>query len=150
MNVPVVSTTVRANIRLPRSVTHPLHARRGRIHDQIGHRVLKERETLLLLEGPLCERRVRLLVRLRPRRLHGRAPARVEHAELDHRGIDELAHLAAQRVDLAHEVSLGNPADGGIAGHLADAVEVLRDQQGGETQPREREGCLDAGMARRR
>lgn len=45
-------------------------------------------------------------------------------------GIGDLAHDAAQRVDLAHQVSFGDAADGGIAGHLRDQIHVQREQGG--------------------
>ena len=40
-------------------------------------------------------------------------------------------HLAAERVDLAHQVAFADPADRRIARHLADMVEIERKHQGG-------------------
>ena len=67
---------------------------------------------------------VELLVRLGARRVHGRALGAVEHAELDAGGVDDLAHLAAEGVDLADDLPLGDAADGRVAAHLADGVGV--------------------------
>jgi hypothetical protein len=47
-----------------------------------------------------------------------------EETELDAAGVGDLAHDAAEGVDLADEMALGDAADGGIAGHLRDQVKV--------------------------
>src|SRR2546425_12075538 len=46
------------------------------------------------------------------------------HAELDRRAIGRPPHDTAEGVDLADHGALRDPADGGIAGHLTDGVEV--------------------------
>jgi hypothetical protein len=35
------------------------------------------------------------------------------------------SHDSAQGIDLSDQRTLGNPANGGIAGHLADSLEIL-------------------------
>ena len=67
---------------------------------------------------------VLLLVALRARRPDGGTTRGVEQAELDADGIGDFAHDAAEGVDFADEVALGDAADGGVAGHLRDEVEV--------------------------
>src|SRR5207249_6436416 len=74
-----------------------------------------------------------LLVGLRARRPHGRAAAGVEQPKLDAHGVNDLAHHAAQRINLAHQVTLGDAAHGGIAGHLGDQVEIHRVERRAET-----------------
>ena len=59
-----------------------------------------------------------VFVRLRPRPPDGRALGAVEHAELDAGGVGGDAHQPAEGVDLADHLPLGQPADGGVAGHL--------------------------------
>ena len=81
---------------------------------------------------------VLLLVCLRARRPDGRPAAGVEQAELDADGVNHLAHDAAQRVDLAHQVALGDAAYGRIAGHLRDQVEVDRVESGLQAHARRR------------
>ena len=50
------------------------------------------------------------------------ALARVEHAEL-YAGLVRIdAHLAAERIELAHEMALARAANGGVAGHVAHRV----------------------------
>ena len=61
-------------------------------------------------------------VGLRARALHGRALAAVQHAELDAAEVGGAAHHAVERVDLAHQMALAEPADRRIAGHRADRL----------------------------
>src|SRR5262245_62169434 len=65
---------------------------------------------------------VRLLVRLRARRPDGRSATSIEQLELDAGRVDRSAHQAAERIDLANEMTLGRTADGGIARHVRDRV----------------------------
>ena len=90
---------------------------------------------------------VELLVGLGARRVHGRALGAVEHAELDGRCVDDLAHLAAEGVDLADDLPLGDAADGRVAAHLGDGVGVHGEQHGAQAEPGRGEGGLDAGVA---
>jgi len=53
-------------------------------------------------------------------RTHRRALAAVQYAELDARPVDRSAHDAVERIDLAHEMGLAEPADRRVARHLAD------------------------------
>ena len=69
-------------------------------------------------------------VRLGSGRLHRRTLAAVENPELDHGLIDQASHSTAERIDLPHQISLGQSTDGRITGHLSDAVQVLSDQHG--------------------
>ncbi len=62
-----------------------------------------------------------VFIRLCPRPPDGRAFGAVEHAELNAGGIGGEAHQSAEGVDFADHLPLGQSADGGIAGHLADA-----------------------------
>ena len=58
-----------------------------------------------------------------------RAPpplAAVQDAELDARPVDRPAHDAVERIDLAHEMALAEPADRRIARHLADRRPLVR------------------------
>ena len=64
------------------------------------------------------------LIGLCPRAVHGGAFAAIEHAELDARGVDRAAHGPAEGVDFAHDLPFGHAADGRIAAHLADGIEI--------------------------
>jgi hypothetical protein len=73
---------------------------------------------------------IEFLIGLRAGRPHGRLAAGVEQAELDAYGVDDLTHDAAQGVNFAHQVPLGDPTHSGIAGHLRDEIDVQREKGG--------------------
>src|ERR1700722_18041533 len=50
----------------------------------------------------------------------GRAAGGIEEAELDAASVSDFAHDAAEGVDFANEMALGDSADGRVAGHLRD------------------------------
>ena len=51
----------------------------------------------------------------------------IQKAHLNGRFVDISAHLAAERVDFAHQMAFRRAADRGIAGHHADIVHRDRD-----------------------
>ena len=79
-------------------------------------------------------------------RAHGRALARVQDAELDASLVGDLAHQAAERVDLTHDLSLAETADRRVAAHLPDLVEVEAAQGHAHPESRRGGGRLDAGV----
>ena len=54
--------------------------------------------------------------------MHRRTLAAVEHAVLDAGRIRGARHLAAERIDLTHQMPLGCTADRRVTGHIADRV----------------------------
>ena len=90
---------------------------------------------------------VLLLVALRPRRPHRRAAAGVQQSKLNPDRVRHFAHHAAQRVDFAHQMPFGDAADGWIARHLRDQVQVHGDHRGLQAQPGARARRLAAGMS---
>jgi hypothetical protein len=89
---------------------------------------------------------VKLLVALGARAPDGRAARGVEQAELDADGIGDLAHDAAESVHFADEMPLGDAADGGIATHLGDQVEVHGDERGFKAHARRAHCRFAAGV----
>ena len=77
----------------------------------------------------------------------GGAAGGVEEAELDAAGVGYFAHDAAEGVDFADEVALGYAADGGVAGHLGDEVQVEGEEGRAEAHARGGRGGFAAGMA---
>ena len=77
----------------------------------------------------------------------GGAAGGVEQAELDAAGVGDFAHDAAEGVDLADEVALGDAADGGVAGHLRDEVEVQGEEGGAQAHARGGGRGFAAGVA---
>ena len=90
---------------------------------------------------------VLLLVALGAGRPDGGAAGGVEQAELDADGVGDFAHDAAEGVDFADEMALGDAADGGIAGHLRDEVEVEREEGGAQAHARGGDGGFAAGVS---
>ena len=88
-------------------------------------------EPLDFREEGLHRGTVELAVGLGAGPAHGRALAAVEHAELDAGAVGGAAHQPVERVDLAHELALGQPADRRVARHLADGVEAMGEEQRG-------------------
>ena len=78
---------------------------------------------------------------------HGRALGEVEHAELDGRAVGDDAAPAAEGVDFAHNLPLGHATHGWVAGHLADGIEHLGDEQHTTPQLGSCSRSLSAGMS---
>ena len=117
------------------------------LHHQVVYRLLKQ------LQPGLCFKRcahgtaVQHPIGLRPRRAHRRSLAGIEYPKLDTGPVCGARHNAAQRIDLAHQVAFTDTANRRIATHLAERVEVVRQQQGSRTKPRRRQCGLGTGMA---
>src|SRR5205823_8167179 len=62
-------------------------------------------------------------------------------------GVDDLAHFAAEGVDFADDLTLGDPADSRIAAHLGDGVGVHRQESGAQAHAGGRQSGFDSGMA---
>ena len=116
-------------------------------HDEAGNHPLSQLEIAEALEQLPHGAAVQRAVALRARRPHRRPLGAVEHPELERRTIAGTAHETAQRVDLAHHSALRDPADRGIAGHLADGVEVGGDDQGARAEPGAHDGGFGSGVA---
>jgi hypothetical protein len=86
------------------------------------------------------------LVALGARRPDRGAARSIEQAELDPYGVGYLAHDSAERVDLANEMALGDTADGGVAGHLRDEVEIQREERCAQAHARGGDGGFAAGV----
>ena len=76
-----------------------------------------------------------------------RTLAAIENPKLDAAGVRHPAHQAIERIDLADQMALAEPADRGIAGHGADGRKPVGDQRRPGAHPRGRAGGLAAGMA---
>src|SRR5690606_11177282 len=99
---------------------------------------LESRADRLLVEPP---------IRLGPGCSHGGALARVQHLEMDAGPVGRRSHHAPERVDLLREMRLADSADGGVAAHLAQGLDVLRDEQRLYAHACGRKGGLGARMA---
>jgi hypothetical protein len=71
----------------------------------------------------------------------------VEHAGLNERIICRQTHLTAQRIHLADQVSLAGSANGGVAGHEGNTVQIQGKKKDGAADPGACEGRLAAGVS---
>ena len=102
---------------------------------QILHRGFDHGQTGRRLQRRLHRLPVELAIRLGARPLHRRPLAPVEQPELDARRIRDPSHQPVQRVHLAHQMPLAEPADGRVARHLADGRALLRHQRRARAEP---------------
>ena len=123
-------------------------SRAGFLDDEVDDFGLADVEAGLGFENLAHLDAVELLVALGAGAPDGGAAGGVEQAELDADSVGHLAHDAAEGVDFADQVALGHAADGGIAAHLGDEVEVHGDEGGFEAHARRGHGGLAAGVSR--
>ena len=142
--VPVVSTTAPAPNMRPSARRTPVTRAST---NEVIHLAFDDRQIRRLPDRRLHRRCVKLAVGLGARAAHRRSLAAIEHAKLDAAGIRDAAHQAVERIDLANQMALAEPADGRIAGHRADGGEALGDQRRARAHPRRCGGRLAAGMA---
>src|ERR1017187_4818338 len=116
-------------------------------HPQRGHLGLLDAQIGFVFEYFPHPEAIQLLVHLRPRRPHGGTTRRIQQAELDAYRIGNFPHDAAQGIDLAHEVTLGDAADGRVAAHLRDQVQVHSDHGGAQANARAGSRGFTAGVA---
>ena len=67
--------------------------------------------------------------------------------EKDLGGVGNAAHQTVERIDLPHEVAFGKAANRGIAGHLADRLDFVRQEKRAGAEPRGSRRRLASGMA---
>ena len=117
------------------------------VERQIVDRLLEQREVRGVLEPRADRLPVKHAIGLRARRTHRRTLARVQDPELDARFVGGEGHRPAERVELLDQMPLADPADRRIARHLAQRLEVVREQQRLPAHPRAGERGLGAGVA---
>ena len=142
--------------------THGQHDRRGAKFDaalrhhthgapaldrQVGGFLLENLQVGLGLEQAADRALVELPIGLGARRPHRRPLARVQGAELDSGRIGGQRHRTAERVDLLDEMPLADPAYGRVAAHLAQGLDVVREQQRLPPHARGRQRGLGARVA---
>jgi hypothetical protein len=116
-------------------------------HDQTRDGSLHEVEPRLPFEKCPHGTPIETAITLCARRPDRRPFRPVEHSELNHGPVRRATHHPAQGIDFTDHRALGNPADRGIAGHLANRLEILRHQQGAGTEACSRVRCLSPGVA---
>ena len=150
-NVPVVMMVAPARSWRPSRSLRPRDAAPaafvGRIfQDQVDYFCLLDVEVGLILKHLAHLHAIELLVALGSGAPDGGAAGSIEEAKLDAYGVGDLTHDSAERVDLADEVPLGDAANGGVAGHLGDQVEVHGNDGGLQAHAGGCHGCFATGV----
>ena len=114
---------------------------------QVINRLLKEPQSGLVLQ-PMADRRpVKHPVGLRPCGAHGGPLAAIEDPELDASFIRGLGHRTTQGIDLLDQMPLADATDAGVAAHLTQGFDVVRQQQRGTTHACRGQCSFSAGVA---
>ncbi len=116
----------------------------------VDHEILgtpcPERKVRLLRQQCLHRLAIELAIRLGARPADGGAFAAVENTKLDAGAIDGMAHHPIERVDLAHQMALGQATDRRVARHLADGLDAMGEEKGACAKARGRGRSFAAGM----
>ncbi len=143
--MPAVSTTdarLEANAELGHDAADPVSLQR-----QVIHRLLEQGQIGLVFQTSADRLPVEHTIGLGPGGAHRRALARIEDAKLDPGLVGRRRHRPAQGIDLLHQVALADAADGRVARHLAQGLDVVGQQQSAAAHARRRERRLGAGVA---
>jgi len=116
-------------------------------HQQPVHHGLADGQPGLGLQHRFHAPSVQVPVILGPGALDRDPLPGVEPPELDAGGVGIFGHLPAQRIDLLHQVALGQPPDGRVAAHGGDVVQVDGQEQGRMPHPRGGQGRLASRVA---
>src|ERR1700722_6375716 len=114
---------------------------------KISRFLLEQRQIVLGLEHAANRALVELPIGRRPRCGAPRALAQVQGAKLDAGLIGRGRHRAAQCVDLLDQMALADAADRGVATHLPQRLDVVRQQQRPLPHARSRKRGFGARMA---
>ena len=87
-------------------------------------------------------------VGLRAQRMHRRSFPTVQHPVLNASSISGARHFSAQCVDLAHQMPFRRAPDSGVAGHIADRIQVDRKAERPQPEPGCGERRLNPGVPR--
>ncbi len=116
------------------------------VHDQIVTGLLEDLQVGVVLQHLAHDRLVEQTIRLGARGAYRRALGRVEGAELDPAKIDGTRHDPAECVNFLDQVSLADPADRRIAGHVPQRIDIVGEQQGIHAHAGCRCCCFCSGM----
>ena len=124
------------------------HAAHGvLVDDQVAGGLLEQRQVRLVFQHATNRGLVAHTIGLGTGCPYRGALAGVEHAKLDPAQVRRQSHGAAEGVDFLDQMTLADPADGGIAGHLAQGLDVVGQQQGLATHAGRGQGSFRSSMA---
>jgi len=97
--------------------------------DQVLGPLLQHGQILFCADRVLHRALVELTISLGTRPTNSRTLSPVQQPELDSRLVGDPPHQSVERVDLPDQMPLAQPADRWIAGHFADRVAAMRQQE---------------------
>ena len=109
--------------------------------------LLSQIEVWLIFNGVLDPLLIALLIGLGARAVHRGALSQIEHSKLDARRVDSLAHESAKSIDFANQMPFGHATNRWVAAHLADGVEVGREQSSACSEPCGSRRCFGSSVA---
>jgi len=118
-----------------------------RLHEEVDYFGLLDEEVGLGLEDFAHFYAVESFVALGAGGPDGGAAGGVEETELDAGGVGDFTHDSAEGVYFADQMAFGDAADGWVAAHLGDEVEVEGEDGGAKSHARGGHGCFASGVA---
>ena len=115
-------------------------------HGEIIHPLLEQPQIGLVFQAPANRRLVQHAVSLGARGPYRRPFGGVEGAELDAGFVRGCRHRAAKGVDFLHQMALADAADGRIAAHRTEGLDVVRQQQRACAHARRRKRSFGPGV----
>jgi hypothetical protein len=112
------------------------------LHQQPHDLALLEIKTRLGLDNLLHPCPVKISVSLRPGSSNGGPLLGIKQSKLNARRIDISGHLTTERINFAHQVTLGQAANRWITGHLRHGIQVERKKQSPATHTCHRQRSL--------
>ena len=95
-----------------------------------------------------CKLRISNLISLRTWSLNGRTTTFVEHAELNHRFINQFRHLSAKSINFTNNISLGNTTDRRVTAHSGNCIRSLGNQNSFKSHAGTSKPRFNSGMSR--
>ena len=117
------------------------------LNDKVDDLRLFQMKVRFFFDGLLHLQVVLCFIRLCPKGVYRRTLGGIQHLALKKGFVDVQSHLAAKRIDFAHQVSLSRSADGRIARHHGHGFQVDAQQQGVHSHARGNQTRLAAGMS---
>lgn len=116
------------------------------VHDQIVTGLLEDLQVRVVLQHLANDGLVEQAIRLGTSGSYCRALGGVECTELDPAKIDGARHDPAECVNFPDQVSLADPADRRITGHVSQRIDIVGQQQGVHAHAGCRCCCFGSGM----
>src|SRR5207245_2992247 len=117
------------------------------VYQQAGDEALSQAKVRCALQSSSHFYAIESSISLGPRRLDRRSARAIQQTKLNPRTVDYAPHDPAESIDFANQVSLADAADGWIAGHLSNEIEIESKQGCVRANPRRGRGRLAAGVA---